>query len=161
MAKYLDKIKQELAERRAMDMLLDPEGTKQKERKIVQGLRDVPVSMIVEQLQYLENELLPRVEKGKGTAADKIFFKKLVESLFWSLIVIDRYEALLSRIDNLQLDVQLYKERMQLIERELQKYQTLEELLFTDGVNKYVENILARVQELKKKRRGDMEKPAE
>lgn len=105
----------------------------------IDALAKMPGAKINEQILYLEKNILPAIasRKGGGASPDYIFFAGLIQSLKWTLVMYDRMDALMRKDSLLHLEVTILRERMILLERELLRYTTLEDLYLTDFVDKY------------------------
>lgn len=154
MSKSLDAIKQQILEKHQLQEIMDSGRSKKQDDRLLKALRDVPVKKFLEQIQYLESEMLPRIEKrGSKTSPDYIFFESVVKSLMWAIVVCDRYDFLNTKWLNAKIDVQLQRERIFLLEQELSKYQTLEDLFLTEGLDRYAEGVKTRIQSALDKRK--------
>lgn len=135
-----------------MDELINPERNKKADERLAQGIKDIPVRKFMEQYQYLEKDLLPRLEKKGGkTSADYKFFEGVAKSLMWSIIVCDRYDFLYGKFLNSKLDNVVLRDRVLLVERELEKYQALEDLFFTEGLDRIADGVKNRTADLLKR----------
>lgn len=144
----LAKIKAELMARAALD--------KERSTKEIEQLRgrlsDVPLNKIVDQINYLEKQLLPAVLKKKGTdSADYIFFTEVCRSLAWCVIVAERWDYMERRYVNQKIDLALTRERLGLAESELQKYCTMEDLYYTEGLDYILSGIKSRAEGILKR----------
>jgi hypothetical protein len=149
MSAWLDKIKSDLLDRHRMQQLLEPEKFKQEVKRVARGIEDVPVQKFIEQLQYIERELMPAVERRKGKdSSDYQFFEGLCRSLVWCIILCDRYDYL-SRLNNgYRIDNAILKDHCRLLEGEIQKFCTLEDVFFTDFLDRYADAVKSRADAL-------------
>lgn len=146
----LEQIKADLLYKDSLDAIAAGERSK----AMTDGMNGVPVKKILDAIQYLDSNLLPAVKKRSGDkSADYEFFVGVRDMLIWSIIIVDRYDALEGRHVRKRIEAALYKEWMELYEKELQKYTTLEDLLLTDALNIYAKGIKNRVDELKRGRK--------
>src|SRR5580698_6742893 len=91
--------------------------------KAARAIEEIPVRKLYEQAMYIENDLLPRIEKRSGsTSADYQFFKEVFKSLLWSIAILDRFDKVCRSDTQNKLMNELMKERCALLETELQKY---------------------------------------
>ena len=140
----LSKYKAELGMRAAMRSAHDsPDQGKAK------AIEDIPVRKMYEQAMYIENELLPRIEKKGGTkSADYQFFREVYKSILWAIIVLDRFDKITRLEAQTALYNELLRDRVLLLEKELQKYITMEDLLFSDGIDRIADVIKNRAADL-------------
>lgn len=154
MSKSLDEIRRKILERHQLEEIANPDRNKKINEKLSAGIKDIPVSKMLEQLLYLENDLLPRLEKKGGKeSADYKFFEAMGKSLVWSVILCDRYDFLYRQFISNKVMLQLATENVALFARELEKYSTLEEIFFTDAMDRYKETVISRVGGLKRVRK--------
>jgi hypothetical protein len=114
----------------------------------IAALEKMPGAKIREQILYLEKNILPSVASRRGGegSPDYVFFAGLIQSLQWVLIMYDRMDALMKKDSLLHLEGTILRERLALIERELTRYTTLEDLYLTDFVDKYDEAVRERLK---------------
>jgi ATP phosphoribosyltransferase regulatory subunit HisZ len=146
MSEALDDLKRELIEKYRLWAIANPQEAAQESEKLAAGIRDIPVRQMLDQLTYIERELLPAVQKRKGREEDYKFFEGVARSLAKAVIVCDRYDYLYTRYINSRIDVALLRDRQQMTEKELERYCTMEDLLLSDSMNKYAEAIAERVK---------------
>jgi hypothetical protein len=104
--------------------------TQTEQEGLRQGLMEVPVYKIYQHAQYVQNQLLPRIEKSKGIASDEyLHFKGIHDTLIWCIHVMDLQERILYQYSNEKLLSEFYREKCIFYERELQRHTTREELL--------------------------------
>lgn len=127
------------------------EEERARDKKISSGLDGIPVKKMRDQALYIQNELLPGIEKKRGKDhPDYEFFYGVMESLVYAIIIADRYDTLEMRNIHLRVWKTLQQENLELLERELAKYQTLEDLFLTDSLNKYADAVKARAKDILK-----------
>jgi hypothetical protein len=144
----LDEIKAKFFQQAALEDI--SEGGR--DRRLIEGMRDVPVKKILDAIDYIDKNLLPAVKKkGGDKSADFLFFSSIVDYLLWAVTIADRYDALESRWVRQKLEIQLLKDWNAFYEGELQKYTTLEDLLLTDALDRYADAIKKRSEDLKKR----------
>jgi hypothetical protein len=119
-------------------------------------LKKMPAHRITACLQYLEKNLMPAVERKGGKASpDLQVFKECAELLKWAVVVYDRLEFQVQNNGLLRLEKQLLIERVLLAERELQKYETMEDLSLTSLRDHIEKGVRARIEsDLKGKKSG-------
>lgn len=121
------------------------------DKKIATGLEDVPVRKMYEQAQHIEQVLLPKIEQARGADhPDYIFFRSVFLSLLWAIAVLDRNEFMTRKNIELRMLGEFYRDQCTTMERELSKYQTLEELCLSDALSTYAETVARRAAELLK-----------
>jgi hypothetical protein len=145
----LEKLKADLLLKDHIDKLVS--GEENFERKAGAGVADIPVKKMHDQIQYIDKELLPRIEKkgGKKTA-DYEFFSQVRLSLIWAVILVDRHDFLNFRLVREKLGHTLCREHCELLEREITKYCTLEDLFLTTGLDHIARGVKDRVGALLK-----------
>ena len=113
-----------------------------KDRKLLTGMRDMPVKKMIDAANYIDKELLPAVKKKSGDkSADYEFFRNVFDYLMYAIIIIDRYEALEMRWVSKRVENEVLRDHLAIMTRELEKYNALEDLYFTDALNLYAERI--------------------
>jgi hypothetical protein len=124
----------------AADRLKDiSEGDRQ---KMVKGMKDVPVAKMIDAVNFIDKNLLPAVKKKSGDkSADYEFFTNVIDYLLWAIVIADRYDALEGRWVRQRMQIKLLEEQLDLVEKELLKYTTLEDLFFTSGLDEYAKRI--------------------
>jgi hypothetical protein len=143
----LEQIKAELLHKAMVDGLIhDGVG-----KKITPSMEDIPVKRMIDQVNYIDKELLPAIKKKSGDqSADYEFFTGVLKSLLHSIIVLDRWELLNRRWVHQLIELKLCKEHLALLERELQKYDAMEDIYLIDGLNMYAERIKKHAEDLLK-----------
>jgi hypothetical protein len=143
----LEQLKADLLYKSSLDDIAKGE----RDAKAVDGWRDVPVRKMMDAIQYIDKNLLPAVKKkGGDKSADVEFFTGVRDMLIWAILITDRYDAQEGKLVRKKIEAALYKEWMELYEKELTKYCTLEDLLLTDALNIYAQGVKNRVDALKK-----------
>jgi hypothetical protein len=146
----LEQIKADLLYKSSLDAIVKGE----RDKKTTEGMRDVPVRKMIDAIQYIDKNLLPAVKKkGGDKSADVEFFEGVRDMLIWAILITDRYDVLEGKLVRKKIEAALYKEWMELYEKELTKYTTLEDLLLSDALNIYAQGIKNRVEALKNGRK--------
>ena len=145
MSEQLDKLRREMLERHRLWALANPEEHAAETKKLAKGLEDIPVRQMIDQLHRIEKDLLPAVRK-KAKPGEPEFFEELARSLAFAIILSDRYEYLYGRFMNSRIDVVLLRDRLSLVEREIEKYTTMEDLMLTDALDTYAKRVAERVK---------------
>lgn len=115
----------------------------------IEALAKMPGAKIRDQLAYLEKEILPAVLRRRGGgegSPDYAFFAGVVNSLKWVLIMHDRLELLMKKDSHLLLENTILRERIDLYERELTRYTTLEDVYFSDFLDRYDKQVRERIK---------------
>jgi|HubBroStandDraft_5_1064220.scaffolds.fasta_scaffold06679_6 hypothetical protein len=156
MSAWLDKLKQELMERHRMQQLLEPEKFKKENEKLAKGIRDIPVQKFITHVQYIEKELMPAIEKRRGKDAPELkFFEEVCRSLVWAVILCDRYDYLEMKVTGLRLENTILRDNLALHEKELQKFGALEDIFFTDFLDRYADAVKSRAEGLLNKKKPE------
>jgi hypothetical protein len=146
----LEQIKADILYKDSLDAVAKGE----RDKKATDGVRDVPVRKMMDAIQYIDKNLLPAVKKKSGDkSADYEFFVEVRDMLIWGIMICDRYDALEGRLVRKRIEAALYKEWMELYEKELTKYTTLEDLFLTGALDIYAQGIKNRVDEIKNGRK--------
>ena len=112
-------------------------------------MEDIPLRKFYDQAQYIEKTLLPAIEKKSGnTSADYKFFCDVYRSLLYGVLIVERGNTLLLRMQQCNQLGKIYRDRNEFLERELAKYTTMEDLLLTDGMDKIAADVKRRVEDL-------------
>lgn len=121
--------------------------------KILEGM---PGGKIRSQIQYIEKTLLPAVESRRGGKAspDYVFFESLISSLRWCLVLYERVDALMRADTLMQLERQVLLERVQLYEKELNKFTTLEDLYMREMFEVYDRGVQERLRSVFEAKKG-------
>ena len=134
----LEKIKADLLLKASLEDIAKGE----RDRKIGRGVSDIPVKKIIDAVDYIDKQLLPAIRKKSGeSSADFEFFQSVQKHLLYCIAVTDRYEYLQGRYVRLKVEHQLTLEHLQLMERELEKYNALEDLYLTDALDLYAQRV--------------------
>jgi hypothetical protein len=146
----IEQLKADLLYKDSLDSLAKGE----RDKRVADGMKDVPVRKMVDAIQYIDKNLLPAVKKkSSDKSADFIFFTELRDMLIWAILITDRYDMLEGRFVRKKIEAALYKEWMELYEKEITKYCTLEDLFLTDALRIYGQGIKNRVDDIKNGRR--------
>ena len=112
-------------------------------------MEDIPLRKFYDQAQYIEKTLLPAIEKKSGnTSADYKFFCDVYRSLLYSVMIVDRYNSLLLKMQQSRQMTHFLQGRVDLYERELLKYTTMEDIYLSDGMDKIAADVKRRVEDL-------------
>jgi hypothetical protein len=112
---------------------------------------DIPIRKFFDQSQYIEKSILPAVAKRSGSkSADYQFFSETVRCLLYGTVLIDRQNSLVMKTQQLKQLNELLQARVDLAEKELLKYTTMEDLLLTESMDKIAANVINRLKENRK-----------
>lgn len=107
------------------------------QQQLIQGLKKVPTSTVIDQAQQLEHQILPALEKKYGITHEQYtYWKGVLDSLNWLLHVMDYLERLERRLMRVQHQLKYYQDLAVKLEQELQHYTTVERYLTIDLLNK-------------------------
>lgn len=111
------------------------------QQHLVNGLKKVPISSIVDQAQQLEHQILPALEKKYGLTHEQYtYWKGVLDSLNWLLHVMDYVERLERRLMRVQHQLKYYQDLAVKLDQEIQHFTTLERFLTLDLVKKAMNN---------------------
>lgn len=151
MNRDLDKIKHDLLLKNAIREKTPDE--RERIKKQAAGLAGIPVRKMMDEALYIDEELLPRVKKKGGEkSADYIFFSEVKDSLLYAILLADRHDFLWRSNTELKIRYQLALDHIALLESELQKYTTLEDLFYSDALNDYADSIKKRAEAMLKRK---------
>jgi hypothetical protein len=111
-------------------------------------MEDIPLRKFFDQAQYIEKTLLPAIEKKSGRGTDFIFFTEVYKSLLYAVLLADRDRTLVIKLQQEKQFKEYYKCHAEILETELLKYTTLEDLFIGDGHAKIADGIRRRVEDL-------------
>jgi hypothetical protein len=147
----LEQIKADLLYKDSLDKVVAGD----RQRKYTAGMKEVPVKRMIDAVDYIDKNMLPAVKKKKGEgSADYEFFKSVCDFLLWAVVVVDRYEQLESRWVRQKVEIQLLRELVETYEKELSKYTTMEDLLFSSSLDIYARRAKDRAADLLKSKKG-------
>jgi hypothetical protein len=143
----LEQIKADLLHKAQVDGLV-----KQMEgQKVTPSMDDIPVKRMIDQVNYIDKELLPAIKKKSGDkSADYEFFSAVIKSLLHAIVTVDRWENLERRYVNQLIQLQLCKEHLVILEMELRKYEAMEDLYLRPGFNVYHDRVVKHAEDLLK-----------
>lgn len=125
------------------------EMSKDRYSHVVAAKEKLPGARIGQQIQYLENMIMPAVAQKRGgkDSADYKFFEGLIQSLKWCLVMYDKLDYMLREDGLLRLEKQILCDRVLLLERELQRFETLEQLYTSEFLEKYDKGVRERIKQ--------------
>ena len=122
---------------------------KDKQEKIAKGVERVSVAVIIEQCRYIEDTLLPSIETRHGRDhANYKFFSGVSRSLLWAICLVDRNEFVEARHYRQSLQYEILAQHCETLERQFNKYATLEDLFLSSGLEVMAEGIAQRARDL-------------
>ena len=124
------------------------ELTKERHESLQKVMDAMPGGKIRSQILYLENNILPAVKAKRGGegSADYVFFKSLIDSLKWALVMYDRNDRLMRESSLLRLRSVIMEQQLELSERELQKYTSLEDLYLSECLDHIDRGVRAKIE---------------
>lgn len=103
----------------------------EQQQRLSEAFHEVPETRIIEQAHYLKEHMLPRIAQNRGQdSEDYRFYYSLVESLMYMLKVLGRDYQLRHELSNQKLLNEFIQRRCVFLEGELQRYTTIEDLLY-------------------------------
>jgi hypothetical protein len=119
------------------------------EQKLHEGLKVIPESQMLKVVQVLHHQYLPKVVAARGEShSDTLFFQEIRDCLLWALLVMEKYNDLNLNYSNQRLLLDFYQNRCRLIEKELDKYNALEDLEVQNALDDYRSVILERAKNM-------------
>jgi len=118
------------------------------ETRALARLRGLPVSRIIQIIQYLQDQVIKTLDKVPARKQEREMFAEIVDLLHWCLASDDRARMAEQKLYLVQLERELLLDRLRLAEQDLARYQTCEELLTTDFLEHYLEGARRRLNDL-------------
>jgi len=114
----------------------------------MRSIEDIPVKRMYDNSQYLENILLPKIEAARGKdSEDYKLFSDIQKNLLWAIMLASRFEQQLKKNGSIALQLAIKTELCNLLQSELLKYTTIEDLLFSSGMDNLALSIAKKVFE--------------
>ena len=118
-------------------------------KKIAKGIEKVSIRKIYDQAIYIDKELLPRIEKSRGEGSEDFkFFRSVFTTMLWAVCLADRAEWYETKIGQVSMQLEFYKQHAEKLERMLNKYATLEDLFLSDGLDVMAQGVAQHVRNL-------------
>ncbi len=119
-------------------------------KQLADGLVPVPVKKIMEQCQYLQNHVLPQaLQKFGETSENYIFYKGIVDSLVWCLIMSERADFFRRQLGYEKSASEFFRAESIRYREELSKYHLIEDgIMNTPGFQKSFEQVRERLNNL-------------
>lgn len=113
------------------------------------GLDEIPMHKMIEQVNYIDKNLLPAIKKKSGEKSpDYIFFTDVIKSLLWAVMLSDRFDMLDRRVGLLNMEKSILRDHLTIFERELTKYHAMEDIYLTDALDHYKRGVVKRAADL-------------
>jgi hypothetical protein len=147
----LDKIKADLQAKAALEGLA--EGDSSAMGKMRRELERAPIKVMIDQVNYIDKNLLPAIKKKGGeTSADYVFFKSLCDSLLWAVLIKDRFDLAQRLYGSKVLELEVTRGIADTYKRELEKYTTTEDVWLTEALSFVIDGLKARAEALLNKK---------
>lgn len=96
--------------------------------RLTDGLIQIPIGKMLDQVQYLQQHVLPQAKEKLGEESESYrFYKSLVDSLLWAINIQNRFDILSTRYSREKYFGEILKKDRDELEKELMKFTTLEE----------------------------------
>lgn len=117
------------------------------------SIQDVPMKKFYEHAQYIENVLLPAIERKSGKESQEYkLFTSVSRSLLYAVMIVDRDRALSLKLQQIVQINKILQVRVDIAERELLKYTTIEDLYLTEAMDHIATGVRNRVEDLLNKK---------
>jgi hypothetical protein len=110
------------------------------QKQLVTGIKKVPQSKIIDQAQQLEHKILPAIlQKAGGDVNNEnyVYWRSVLDSLNWLLHITDYSIRLEERVTRTKHTLAYMQGLASRLERELDKYTTMDRFLTTELINDY------------------------
>lgn len=105
----------------------------------------VPEAKIWGLVQWMHEVILPKVLQHRGAeSAEYKNYEGIRDALIWAMYICNASEQQQLKIGNDKMLIEFLQQRCALLDRELTRYTTAEQLLATDSVQLYQKSIVAR-----------------
>ncbi len=112
------------------------------EERLHESLRVMPENKMHVIIQRLHNEIIPKLIANRGeTHEDTKFFQDCRDSLIWALHALGRYDQIQTSLYNATMIRDYLTERNRQLEKELDKYNALEDVIINQTLEDYKEVI--------------------
>lgn len=112
------------------------------QKHLINGIKKVPQSKIVDQAQQLEHKILPQLlEKYNGDVNNETYqyWRGVLDSLNWLLHITDYAIRLEERVTRVKHNLIYYQQLAAKLERELDKFNTMESFLTSELITSYTQ----------------------
>jgi len=114
-------------------------------QQLVNGLVQVPVKKIMEQILYLQNQMLPQALSKYGADNDNYkFYKGVVDSLIWTIVTYERSIHWQKEWNHQRSATELFRADAIRMREQLQKYHFAEDAILNQ---QDYESLMGRVKE--------------
>lgn len=149
----LDAIRKEIQDKIDLDKIANPDEHASTIGRMSRELERMPVKVMIDQVNYIDKQLLPAVKKkGGAESEDYKFFSGLINSLLWAIMVKDRFDRLERMYGHQALHLHIVKQEAQLLKGELDKYTTMEDLWHSGSIEQVLKGIQQRAEDLLNKK---------
>jgi hypothetical protein len=110
------------------------------QKQLINGIKKVPEAKIIDQAQQLEHKILPAILQKAGgdvTNENYVYWRSVLDSLNWLLHITDYSIRLEERITRTKHNLAYYQKLCVRLEKELDKYTTMDRVLTTELINDY------------------------
>ena len=109
--------------------------------KLVDGIKKVEVGKMIEQAQYLDNQMIPGVIRKYGEKSPEFeFWKGVLDTVLWAMYLVDHSERLNRRLIRTQHMLGYFQNHNQELQEELNYYTTLERFITQDQLKKAIQD---------------------
>jgi hypothetical protein len=104
--------------------------------QLIDGLKQMPISKMHEQIQYLQSHVLPQALQKLGESSETYqFYKALVDSLVWAIKLQSSFEHLSAKYSREKYFGTIMMQSRDALEAELLKYTTLDKLYLNMAID--------------------------
>ena len=109
--------------------------------KMVDGLKKVEVSTMIDQAQQLEAQIIPAIIKKHGSESPEFrFWKSVLDTIIFCMYLVDGYDIQTKRLIRTQHMLAYYQNHNEEMQQELNTYTTLERFITIDMLKKSIES---------------------
>jgi hypothetical protein len=106
------------------------------DQQLIDGLKQMPISKMYEQIQYLKNRVLPQAKEKLGENSESyLFYSSLVDSLVWAIKLQSSFDYLSLKYNREKYFGSLMLQHRDALEAELLKYTTLDKLYLNMAID--------------------------
>lgn len=131
------------------DIIAENLSQKTPEQKLHEGLKVIPEAKMLELVQAIHYQYLPKVKAARGEShADTKFFAEIRDAIVWSLMIMEKWHDLNLNYSNQKMLLEFYQNRCRLLEKELDKYNALEDMEIKGALEDYRNIILDKAKSI-------------
>lgn len=135
-----EDIKNDIEKKAIVDNLIHEHS-----QQLTNGLVEVPMKKIMEQILYLQNQMLPQALSKYGADNDNYkFYKGVVDSLIWTIVTYERATHWKKEFNFQRSATEFYRDESIRLRETLQKYHFAEDALLNQ---QDYESLMGRVKE--------------